>query len=177
MNLPRLNRAFLAVALSVAPITVIPETHAQAPVAQQHGSAPQGQLVVPDNMVAVKTPEELLNVVKNEKHFVMLISATYCAACQEMKKGSLVATAQNEPETKFVVVDTDTVDDTLKEIIEPLKDGKMIPQTFMMVKGQDGKFKSEKPLKGYQPFQNIRSAVQNMRRKIGLPKLLPSISR
>lgn len=98
--------------------------------------------------------------VEEDKPLMVVVSASYCPACDVLKKTTIANMTQSGEldAVSVAVVDRDAQPELAKQLM--VNEG-MVPQIIVFSKSQNGRW-SRKLLKGYQPVQPVRSLIRSI---------------
>ena len=91
---------------------------------------------------------------------MVVVSASYCPACDVLKKTTIANMTQTGEldAVSVAVVDRDAQQELAKKLM--VNEG-MVPQIIVFSKSQNGRW-NRKLLKGYQPVQPVRSLIRSI---------------
>lgn len=98
--------------------------------------------------------------VEEDKPLMVVVSASYCPACDVLKKTTIANMTQSGEldSVSVAVVDRDAQPELAKQLM--VNEG-MVPQIIVFSKNQNGRW-NRKLLKGYQPIQPVRSLLRSI---------------
>lgn len=98
--------------------------------------------------------------VEEHKPLMVVVSASYCPACDVLKKTTIANMTQSGEldSVSLAVVDRDAEPELAKQLM--VNEG-MVPQIIVFSKSENGRW-NRKLLKGYQPIQPVRSLLRSI---------------